>query len=41
MFIASRSRLLGAGNATELAEWRHHDRDENESQDHVPMPPFA
>src|SRR5215207_6963623 len=41
MFIASRRRLLGASYPTELAERRHHDRDEDESQDHVSMPPFA
>src|SRR5215218_2681594 len=38
MFIASRRRLLGAGNATELAERRHHDRDEDERQDRTPVP---
>ena len=38
---ASRRRLLRAGNATEVGERRHQDRAEDESQDHVPVPPFV
>ena len=41
MFLASRSRLLRAGNPTELGQPPQHRDDQDESQDRAPVLPFA